>query len=476
MVLASRLERVVLAALTLAMVASVAVLAGLAPAAAAAVVLSALAAAIFTAGAYARAAVALLVLVTAPAVGGYADTREEAAVALRYCDDSVLAVGVLLLLANLNVLPLRARQFGSLAVAVLVLSELGGALQSNSDAATVLSAAWQDLRWIGVFGWGVWVAATVSFETRVRWAYRLSVGWAGLTAIVAVVQVGIGAEVETRLSIPTGAGLFSHPVPASLAAVMAISFALTDKLSPTPVLTQAQRTLAYVVGIAAVATTLRFQVLIVLAAVALVIVLRRQGLGPLATGAAIALIPIVITASLLGLSAATSGFGDIGPPDSPSSAVLRDVSTHAPSRVRLADGAMHLASESFPFGWGLGTYGSGLEPRYESAAFQEVGLLGLYGFRDEGPNYRADNFVAHVLAERGYIGLALWVVGLTLLVAFALVASPKHLLPAAAVAGGIATTPFGPAFKSAPYMMILLLAGALLLLPRPERRPPPEGQ
>jgi len=461
--------RVGAVALTVAIVGGVAVLAGTAPTAAAGVVLGILATAVFSASDHARALAGVLLLASAPVIGGFADVTNDVPAALRLFDDAVLAGGVALLAFNAHLLPPEARRLGGFALAALVLSELAGVAAAHSGPLTALSAAWQDLRWLGIFGWGLWLASSLSADDRVRCAYFVAVGWAGLTAVISVAQVALGMIEEYRLSIPTAAGLFSHPVPGSLAGVMAITFAIADHQSEKPVLTPHQRRIAFFVGLAAVMVTLRFQAILVVGAVLLLSLLRRHA-GPVASGVVVATIPILITGSLLAISAATSQFGVIAPADSASSAVIRDVTTHAPSRVRLSQGALRLAGEQVPFGWGLGTYGSGLESALESEAFQSAGLLGFYGFRDTGPDYRSDNFVAHVLAERGYLGLGLWFLALVLLVATALAGS-RHLLPAAALAGVVATSPFGPAFKSAPYMMIIMFVGALLLYDAGEPEP-----
>src|SRR6185503_8743397 len=151
---------------------------------------------------------------------------------------------------------------------------------------------------------------------------------------------------------------------------------------------------------------------------------------------------------------------------------------HAPPRALLVDGAEQIAGRSFPFGGGLGTYGSGLDEVVEQRAFDSVGLGATNGFNTENPRYRADSLVARNLAERGILGIMMWLVGMAALIVLALRLGGGHLFPAAALVSLLALAPVSPSLKATNVTFLALLpaAVALLALPSPRDTEPQGAQ
>jgi hypothetical protein len=139
-----------------------------------------------------------------------------------------------------------------------------------------------------------------------------------------------------------------------------------------------------------------------------------------------------------------------------------NIIAHAAPRVQFMDGAARLAATDFPLGAGSGTYGSDLSPSREQASFDHAGLAGQYGFRTGGPQFNSDNFVAHVLGERGYIGLVAWLLSLAALVYFALVSTSSTFPPSVAVAAA-SLTPVVPVFRDGASILLLFIPATLCL-------------
>ena len=79
------------------------------------------------------------------------------------------------------------------------------------------------------------------------------------------------------------------------------------------------------------------------------------------------------------------------------------------------------------------------------------------GFNTSDPRYRADSLVARNLAERGVLGVVLWLAGMAALIVLALRLGGGHLFPAAALVSALALAPVSPAFKATNEALLFLL-------------------
>jgi hypothetical protein len=399
-------------------------------------------------------AVALLAVV--PVVGGYADVADSPPDMLKLLDDSAMLLGIGLLVVNFRVFRPLERHLAIAAVALLALSQLVGILHTEEGTNLAVLGSWQAMRWVGAFGFGLWFVKRLNLATRARWTYRLLLGWSIVNVLVSLYQ--IPTATYGRFGVPTVGGLFSHPDPGSVAAATLVLLALTDRYSRSNWLTAKQRRLAYVVGGTALIMSARLQPVIMLTAVALFLFIYRRASGriwpALLFGAGV---PLLLMFAVSYASTLTEVAASETNP-------IVDTAMHASPRVQLLEGAERIADKQFPFGRGAGTFGSNLDADAEARSFDEAQIGTIYGFRRDDPtaSFHADNSIARVLAENGYLGLGIWLAALSVLIALATTFAGRHLFLGAAVVGLIAIAPVGPAFRSVAFAFILLFPAALL--------------
>jgi len=109
---------------------------------------------------------------------------------------------------------------------------------------------------------------------------------------------------------------------------------------------------------------------------------------PVATGSL--LLAVVFLPSLIGLADMTVGPGP-EPPD---------------ARVALYQTSVLIARDRFPFGVGLGRYGSGTSRDPYSPVYHEYGLDKIDGLSPQHSSFISDTFWPRILGETGVIGLA----------------------------------------------------------------------
>jgi hypothetical protein len=389
---------------------------------------------------------------------------------LKSLDDLVLVPGFVLFLVRGAALPREYRLAGATALVALVASELAGFVASDAPLGLQLEAAWQDFRWLGAIGWGLVLVDWIPRRARIDWAFGVLVGWNAVNLIVSGVQLVGGAAASTRLSIPVVSGVFGHPTPGAIAATMLIVLVVSDRASSPPRLSAAQIRLAALVALPALVLSLRFKPLLAVAATLLLILFVRYGRSYVPAAITLASLPVWVTIGVVELqNVDTRGA-------SPTANPFASAVAHAPPRALLVDGAEQIARRSFPFGGGLGTYGSGLNEAVEQRSFDSVGLGAVDGFNTKNPRYRADSLVARNLAERGVLGILAWLAGMAALIVLALRLGGGHLFPAAALVSALALAPVSPALKATNETFLFLLPAALALLAIPSVRDrEPEG-
>jgi hypothetical protein len=411
----------------------------------------------------------LVVLAAVPiATGLTIDSSSEGVTAssdvglLKSIDDLVLIPGFLLLIARGLGIPREFRLVGVVALTALVGSELSGFVASEAPLRVQLEAAWQDFRWLGAIGWGMVLIDWIPRRSRANWTLAVLVGWNVVNLAVVAVQLAAGST-SSRFSIPVVSGAFGHPTPGAIAATMLLVFVLSDLASSPPRLSRSQIRMAIAIALPALILSLRFKPLLALAATLLLILFVRHGRWYVPAALVLASLPVWLTLAVVELqNVDTRGA-------SPTTNPLASAVAHAPPRALLMKGAEEIAGRSFPFGGGLGTYGSGLNDAVEQRSFDSVGLGATDGFNSDNPRYRADSLVARNLAERGVLGMILWLVGMAGLIVLALRLGGGHLFPAAALVSALALAPVSPSLKATNEVMLYLLPAALMLLPRPSR-------
>ena len=421
----------------------------------------------------------LIVLGAVPIVTGLTiDTTAGGAAAesdaglLKSVDDLVLIPGFVLLFARGATIPREHRFAAAFALSALAASELAGFVASEAPLGLQLQAAWQDFRWLGAAGWGLVLIDWIPRHARVTWAFGVLAAWNALNLLVVLLQIGAGGAATSRFSIPVVSGAFGHPTPGAIAATMLLVLVVADRASSPPRLTAAQVRAAAVLALPALALSLRFKPLLALAATALLIAFVYRGRRHVAAAIVLASLPVWVTIAVVELqNVDTKGA-------SPTSNPVASAVAHAPPRALLVKGAEQIAGRSFPFGGGLGTYGSGLDETVEQRSFDSVGLGTIDGFNSSDPRYRADSLVARNLAERGILGMVLWLAGMAALIVLALRLGGGHLFPAAALVSALALAPVSPALKATNETFLFLLPAALTLLalPSPRDREPEDGR
>jgi hypothetical protein len=385
---------------------------------------------------------------------------------LKSLDELVLIPGFVLLLVRGAALPREYRLAGVIALSALAASELSGFVTTDAPLGLQAEAAWQDFRWLGAVGWGMVLVDWVPREARVTWAFRILAGWNIANLVVTGLQIMAGGATTSRFSIPVVSGVFGHPTPGAIAATMLLILVIADRASSPPRLSRNEWRVALLMALPALALSLRFKPLLAVAAAVLLILLVRGGRRYVWASLLLASLPVWLTLAVVELqNVDTRGA-------SPTANPVASAVAHAPPRALLVDGAEQIARRSFPFGGGLGTYGSGLNEVVEQRSFDSVGLGATDGFSNEDPRYRADSLVARNLAERGVLGMVFWLVGMAALIVLALRLGGGHLFPAAALVSALAVAPVSPSLKATNETFLYLLPTTFAMLALPAARGP----
>lgn len=80
----------------------------------------------------------------------------------------------------------------------------------------------------------------------------------------------------------------------------------------------------------------------------------------------------------------------------------------SPRQIMLKD-SVHLALDHFPFGTGLGTYGSTIAAQYYSPIYTQLGYPELRGMSPSDPSFLTDSFWPEIIAQFGFFGTILFV-------------------------------------------------------------------
>lgn len=371
----------------------------------------------------------------------------------KYVSDGVLLVGLVLLARARAQLTPRQVRVALIFVLFMALSAFFGAL-GNAGLQPAIIGNWQDARWLGAIGLGLLIAGRIEPSQRRRWAFRWLLLISALNVVVSLYQVYAHHYTATRLGFPEVTGLFGQTTANSLAATLLLVFIFVDRLRGPRAVGSGEFWLALAVGMLALLLSTRFKPGLALLAVGAFLILRRLGVRPLALAILGATIPIAIA---LGLA----WFASPGRAQAEQEATA-NIIAHAAPRVQFMNGAERLAARGFPLGQGSGSYGSDLSPSLEEEAFNAAGLAGQYGFSSRGPQFTSDNFVAHVLGERGYLGLLAWLVSLAALIYFALISDTSNLAPSLAIAT-VALAPVVPAFRDCAAALLVFVPAALCL-------------
>ena len=83
--------------------------------------------------------------------------------------------------------------------------------------------------------------------------------------------------------------------------------------------------------------------------------------------------------------------------------------TATEARSILLHVGISLSMQFFPFGAGLGTFGTAAAQKYYSPVYSSYGIDNIYGFRSDNPLYLTDTFWPAVVGETGVIGLILYI-------------------------------------------------------------------
>lgn len=380
-------------------------------------------------------------------------TQGGAPSAAKYLDDAVLVVGVLLLVRLRGRLSRRLSRIAGIVLFFMFASAMAGVLGGGSLRLAVIGN-WQDARWLGAIGIGVAVADGLQPSQRRRWAFRWLLLLNVLNALVSLYQIAAHDYTTTRLGFPEVTGLFGQTTANALAATLLLIFVLTDGRSSRLAVSKREIALAIGVGFLDLLLSTRFKPGLALVAVAIFLYLRRIGIRPLVLASLAAAIPVIVIMAFAWVTAP-------GRAESESEATTNLIA-HAAPRVQFMNGAEQLASRAFPLGEGSGTYGSDLNYGRELEAFADAGLGSQYGFRTEGSQFNSDNFVAHVLGERGYAGLAAWLISLAALIYFALVSSSSSFVPGVAIAAA-SLTALVPVFRDGTAILLVFIPATLCM-------------
>jgi hypothetical protein len=408
---------------------------------------------------YRGAAVALAGLVAVAIVVEQA-SRGALPASLKRADDVIFLAGFLALPAVGERLTASQRRIALVALLLTALSAFAGALGRLPSAEVAVAAAWQDARWLGAVALGVMIGELIPPARRIWWAYRLLLLLNIANVAVFAYHVAYAGVVERRFGIPVASGIFGYPTDGALAATMLLVLLIADRRSPLPRLPQVAVWQGVAVALVGLTVSTRFKPVLALLIVGVLLYLYGRGLPAILIAALAAVVPIIVLAALAWANPTSY-------PTAPSS--VNDVLSHSAPRVAMIDGAATLAGRHFPVGEGLGTFGSGLDAQREQDSIGAAGLGGAYGFRSDEPgaDFSFDNFVAHLLGERGYAGLLAWLLSFMTFTYLSFLIGGRCLFPAAAMIATAAFVPLVPAFRAGGAILILFLPAALTLVQSP---------
>jgi O-antigen ligase len=370
---------------------------------------------------------------------------------------AVLLPGALFLWRYAHRLPGPMRHAAKVGVALMGASALAGVIGGFGGLSVGLVAIWQDARWIGAIGLGFAIARSLG-PLAFRWTFLWLLALNAVNLLVSLYQFR-EAGLPRRFGIPISPGMFGHSTQTAVVGVALLLFVLTERRLLNG------RTQVAAVAIVAVEFVIcaRFKALIGIGAGVVLICMIRVGLRASTLALAAAMIPIVVTFGLIRLTPSTSTY------DSTSTSGLATVYGHAAPRVTLFVAAERLATTNFPVGSGLATFGSYLDEQRELSTYAQIGLEGAYGFR-RGEVFVSDNYVAHILAERGIVGLITWLLSLAAFVYCALLAAPRSgLFPVVTIVATIAMSPVDPTFRDGTQILLLFVPAGICLWSAIER-------
>lgn len=417
-------------------------------------------------GAPQRLVLSIGVLAVVPIVSGLAAYGQLHPHELKLLSDAVLLTGLVPLVQAVSRMRREVRDLALLVLVLLVVGELAGAVHSHGGLALAGPAVWQDLRWPGAIGWGLYLGSRLTATQRVRWAYRLLVGWNVCQAVVALGQIALGEGAGTRFSLPVVSGAFGHPTLGSIVGTILLCLVLSDALSPTRRLSRRQLICGAALALLVVVISTRLKPLLAVGGLFVFISSVRLVRGRWLSASVAVAIPVIFFLGLpfaSGLTATNAESGD---------GLVGSVAGHAGPRTSLLGGAEKLANDRFPFGWGLGTFGSNIDQSAEDSAFGDAGLDTTFGFSDAQPEFRYDSLMAHVLGERGWAGLALWVAAFVAILVLMVMISPEYLFPAGAMAAALTLTPISPSLQDPTIALLIFLPVGLCIAPMERLRLP----
>jgi len=413
-------------------------------------------------GARRRLVVIFGVLAVVPIVSGLAAYGQLHPHDLKLLSDAALAGGFVPLVGALSAMRREVKDLALLTLALMLAGELVGAVHSHGGLGLAVPAVWQDLRWPGAIGWGLYLGRHLTVSQRVSWAYRLLVGWNICQAAIALAQIALGQSTETRFSLPVVSGAFGHPTLGSIVGTILLALILSDALSPHSFLSRRQLIRGAVLGLLVVVTSTRLKPLLAVAGLFVFVCSIRMLRGRWLSAFVAVAIPVVFFLALPFTSGLTATDSEAG------SGLVGSVAGHAGPRTSLLGGAEKLADRELPFGWGLGTFGSNIEPSAEDSSFGAAGLGTTFGFSDAQPAFRYDSLMAHVLGERGWAGLVLWVATFVAALVLMVRLSPDYLFPAGAMAAALTLTPISPSMQDPTIALLMFLPVGLCVLPASE--------
>jgi hypothetical protein len=377
---------------------------------------------------------------------------------LRLLDNGVLLIGVALLPQAVQRVPSNVRRPAGLALLLLLASEAVGFVDPHVGLGTEAIAAWQDLRWLGAIGLGLAIGERLSQGDRFTWAFRILLTWNILNLLVSIAE--FGGATATRLGIPFTGGVFGHQSLGSTAAVMLIVLTMSHAVTGSTIRLSRQQLAGLTVAILCIVLGTRFKALIPLVVIGGFLLVFKRKMPAKTIAAVTAAVPLVIAAILFVYSSDTRRTA-YESSDAENGSVVANALAHGGTRATLLSAAITLANRTAPVGRGLGTFGANLEGEAEQRTFESVGLGNVWGFSSSEGAYRSDNFLAQVLAERGYLGLVLFLCALVPLLLATVRISGGEWLTIAGLVTAVVLSPVAATFNSAPLMLILVFPAAL---------------
>jgi hypothetical protein len=369
----------------------------------------------------------------------------------------VLIPGLLFLWYHSRELPLLLRKGAYVGLGLMALSAVAGLLGGPGGLWDAVGAIWQEARWIGAIGVGYAIARSVG-RSAPRWLFVWLLALNVANLLVSIYQIR-GSYKATRFGIPEVQGMFGHPTQTSVAGVVLLLVVITQRRS----LNSRERIAAIVVAVLDLVISLRLKSLIGVGAGLALLGAVRVGVRPRPLALASATLPIAVTFALVAFTPSARDY------NAGATTGLGTIYGHATTRITLFQGAQRLAAANFPVGAGLATFGSYLDERREFATYGQAGLSGSYGFRG-GATFASDNYVAHILAERGYAGLLTWLLSIAAFLWCALVAPLRFGgLPAVIIAAAIAMAPLLPVFRDGTELILLFVPVGMYLRGATER-------